>query len=323
LRNLITGINGFAASHLTNLLLENGEEVFGLGRSLENNQKTGSLSGKIKTFSCDMRDSTQLEKVIAEIGPKRIYHLASVSNPSEAAKDFKTTFETNALGALNLFEAVKLNKISPRIISVGSSQEYGIVRQEEMPISEDVAVKPVSPYGISKAYVGMLAQLFFFRDKLEVIHVRPFNHTGPGQAEKYVCSEFAKKIAEEELKENPKIEVGNLKVERDFTDVRDTVQAYYSLMTSGEPGNAYNVCSGKLVSINEILSILKKIAKREVVAVEKSELFRENEQEKYYGKCDFLTQQTGWKPKIPLKQTLSDLLEYWRRKIQVKKTYNH
>jgi len=323
LRNLITGINGFAASHLTNLLLENGEEVFGLGRNLENNQKTGSLSGKIKTFSCDMRDSAQLEKVISEISPKRIYHLASVSNPSEAAKDFKAAFEINALGTLNLFEAVKSNKISPRIISVGSSQEYGFVGQEKMPISEEIAVKPMSPYGISKAYVGMLAQLFFFRDKLEVIHVRPFNHTGPGQAEKYVCSEFAKKIAEQELKENPKIEVGNLRVERDFTDVRDTVQAYYSLMASGEPGNAYNVCSGSLVSIKEILSILIKFAKREIVVVEKSEKFREGEQEKYYGKHGLLTQQTGWEPKIPIKQTLSDLLDYWRRKIQVKKTYNH
>ncbi len=322
MRNLITGINGFAASHLTNLLLENGEEVFGVGRNLENNQKARSLSGKIKTFSCDMRDSTQLEKVIAEIGPKRIYHMASVSNPSEAAKDFKTAFETNALGTLNLFEAVKLNKISPRIISVGSSQEYGFVRQEEMPISEEAAVKPVSPYGISKAYASMLAQLFFFRDKLDILHVRPFNHTGPGQAEKYVCSEFAKKIAEEELKEDPRIEVGDLRIERDFTDVRDTVQAYYSLMVKGEPGRAYNVCSGKLVSIKEILSILKKSAKREVVVVEKPELFREGEQLKYYGKRDMVTQHTEWEPKIQLKQTLSDLLQYWREKIQVKKAYN-
>lgn len=323
MRNLITGINGFAASHLTNLLLENGEEVFGLGRSLENNQKTEAFCGKIKTFSCDIRDSVQLEKIIAEICPKKIYHLASISNPSEAAKDFKTTFETNALGTLNLFEAVKSNKIFPRIISVGSSQEYGCVPQEGMPISEEVAVKPVSPYGISKAYAGMLAQLYFLREGLEIIHARPFNHTGPGQAEKYVCSEFAKKIAEEELKENPKIEVGNLKIKRDFTDVRDTVQAYYSLMASGKPGKAYNICSGKLASIEEILSILKKSAKREIIAVEKSGLFREGEQEEYYGKHDLLTHQTGWEPKIPLKQTLSDLLEYWRGKIQVKKTYNH
>jgi GDP-4-dehydro-6-deoxy-D-mannose reductase len=322
LRNLITGINGFAASHLTKLLLENGEEVFGIGRSLENNQKTRSLTGKIKNFSCDMRDFAQLKKVIAEVGPKRIYHMASVSNPSEAAKDFKTAFETNALGTLNLFEAIKLNKIYPRIISVGSSQEYGFVQQEKMPISEGVALKPVSPYGISKAYAGMLAQLFFFRDRLDAIHVRPFNHTGPGQAEKYVCSEFAKKIAEEELKEDPKIEVGNLRIERDFTDVRDTVQAYYSLMVSGEPGKAYNVCSGKLISIKEILSILKKLAKKEIIVAEKPELFREGEQVKYFGKRDILTQQTGWEPKILFKQTLSDLLEYWRGKIQVKKTYN-
>lgn len=323
MRNLITGINGFAASHLTNLLLENGEEVFGIGRDFDNNPKNKFLAERVEVFACDIRDSAQLEKIIAKIGPKRIYHMASVSNPSEAAKDFKTTFETNALGSLNLFEAVKSSKISPRIISVGSSQEYGFVRQEEMPISEDIAIRPVSPYGISKAYAGTLAELFFLRDKLEIIHVRPFNHTGPGQAEKYVCSEFAKKIAEEELREDSKIGVGNLKVERDFTDVRDTVQAYYSLMALGEPGKVYNVCSGKLVSIKEILSILKKLAKREIVAIEKPELFREGEPKKYYGKPDLLTQQTGWKPMIPLKQTLNDLLDYWREKIQVKKAYNH
>jgi GDP-4-dehydro-6-deoxy-D-mannose reductase len=321
-RNLITGVNGFAASHLIDLLLKNGEEVFGVSRDLEKNQKTKDLGKKIKTFSCDIRNFAQLEKVVAEINPERIYHLASISNPSEAAKAFKTAFETNALGTLNLFEAVKSNKISPRIISIGSSQEYGFVRQEEMPISEKVAITPVSPYGISKAYAGVLGQLFFYRDGLEIIHVRPFNHTGPGQAEKYVCSEFAKKIAEVELKEDPRVEVGNLNIERDFMDVRDTVGAYHSLMNKGEPGKAYNVCSGKPVLIKEVLSILKKLAKREIFVIEKSELFREGEQPKYYGNRDLISQQTGWEPRIPLKQTLNDLLEYWREKNQGKKAYN-
>ncbi len=323
MRNLITGINGFAASHLTNLLLENGEEVFGIGRNLENNPKINLASEKIETFSCDIRDLARLEEVIAKIDPTRIYHMASVSNPSEAAEDFQTAFETNALGTLNLFKAVKSRKISPRIISIGSSQEYGFVPQEEMPISEKVAVKPVSPYGISKACASMLAESFFSRENLEIIHVRPFNHTGPGQEDKYVCSEFAKKIAEGELIENPKIEVGNLKVERDFTDVRDTVRAYYSIMVKGKPGQVYNICSGKLISISEIFSILKDLAKKDIVAVEKSELFREGDLPKYYGKRDLVTLHTGWEPKIPLKQTLKDLLEYWREKIQLKKGYNH
>ncbi len=323
MRNLITGISGFAAFHLTNLLLEKGEEVFGVGRDLENKQKTKPWLGKIETFSCDIRNLTRLEEVISIIKPNRIYHLASISSPSEAAKDFQTAFETNALGTLNLFKAVRSNQIFPRIISVGSSQEYGFVQQEKMPIDEKVGIKPISPYGISKACASMLAESFFSKENLEIIHVRPFNHTGPGQDEKYVCSEFAKKIAQEELLEDPKMEVGNLKIERDFMDVRDTVQAYYLLMTKGEPGKVYNICSGKLVSIREILTILKSLAKKEIIVAEKTGLFREGEQLKYYGKRDMVTRLTGWEPKIPLQQTLSDLLEYWRDKVPLKKTYNH
>ena len=121
-----------------------------------------------------------------------------------------------------------------------------------------------------------------------------------------------------ELIENPKIEVGNLKIERDFTDVRDTVKAYYSIMNKGESGQIYNVCSGKLVSIKEILSVLKKFAQKEITIVQNPELFREGEQQKCYGKRDLITQCTGWEPKIPLKKTLSNLLDYWREKLNKK-----
>jgi GDP-4-dehydro-6-deoxy-D-mannose reductase len=319
LRNLITGINGFAASHLSDLLLKNDEEVFGIARSLDNNN-ISHLKGKVKVFQSDVRDPVQFEKIIREVNPQRIYHMASVSYVPAAAKDWKSAFETNVFGTLHLFEAIKLQKVAPRVMCVGSSEEYGFVDSQEMPISEKVPPNPESLYGVTKASAEMLAQSFFFRDGLEVLRVRPFNHTGPRQTEWFVCSSFAKQIAQIENDKETKMVVGNLEAERDFTDVRDTVRAYYALMQKGNPGSVYNVCSGKTVSIKEILSTLKEFAKKEVVVIEDPELFRKEDRPKYYGSHGLITRQTGWVPEILLRKTLGDLLEYWREKIKSKKT---
>lgn len=161
MRNLITGINGFAASHLSDLLLKNDEEVFGIARSLDNNHNISHLRGKVKVFQCDVRDSVQFGKVIKEINPQRIYHMASVSYVPAAAKDWKSAFETNVFGTLHLFEAVRVQKIAPRIMCVGSSEEYGFVDSQEMPIRETVPPNPESLYGVTKASAEMLAQSFF------------------------------------------------------------------------------------------------------------------------------------------------------------------
>ncbi|MFQ5672431.1 MAG: GDP-mannose 4,6-dehydratase [Nitrospinales bacterium] len=315
MRNLITGINGFAASHLCDLLLANGEEVFGIARTLGNADNIKHVADRVRVFPCDVRVFGEIREVLEQVRPDRIYHMASVSFVPAVTRDWSLAFETNVLGTFHLLEAVRQLGLNPRVLCVGSSEEYGATDPEAMPIRETALLQPISLYGVTKASADLLAASFSRREELDILRVRPFNHVGPRQQSRFVCSSFARQIAEIEVGKNPVLKVGNLEAQKDFTDVRDTVRAYHALMNKGASREAYNVCSGQTVSIKFILESLTRMSTASVQVEIDLTRYRPGTPVRYYGDHSLLTRQTGWVPEIPLERSLLDTLTYWRSKV--------
>lgn len=310
MRNLITGIHGFAASHLCDLLLAHDEEVFGIARNIEENKNIRHVTDRIQVFSCDVRVPSAIKKVLEDIRPDRIYHMASMSYVPAATADWEQAFATNVFGTLHLFESVKELRSNPRIICVGSSEEYGAAA--EMPIREAAPLQPVTMYGVTKAAAGLLGHAFARKDGLDVLRVRPFNHIGPRQKSRFVCSSFARQIWEIEAGRPAVLKTGNLEAQRDFTDVRDTVRAYHALMEQGDSGEVYNICSGKAVSIKSVVEILRRMTDVSFTVEVDPSRYRTEPPVAYCGDHSLLTRKTGWVPQIPLEQSLKDILAYWR-----------
>lgn len=316
MRVLITGITGFAGSHLADYCLERGDaEVFGIIRWRSRTENIEHLQNKIQFLECDLRDATSTRDVIEEIHPEYIFHLAAQSFVPTSWRAPTESLTTNVLGELNIFEAVRKIGLKCRIQLAGSSEEYGLVREEEIPITEDSPLRPLSPYGVSKVAQDLLGYQYYMSYKMDIVRTRGFNHTGPRRPPVFVCSDFAKQIVDIEkgLKE-PVIHVGNLDAKRDFTDVRDTVKAYFLALAKGKSGEVYNICSEKSWRIREILDMLIEKSKKDIeVKVDKARL-RPSDVPLLLGDCSKFRKDTGWKPEIPFEQTLEDILNYWRQR---------
>jgi GDP-4-dehydro-6-deoxy-D-mannose reductase len=231
--------------------------------------------------------------------------------------DAKAVHAANFFGTFNLLEAVRATKPSARILLVGSGHCYGRVKRSHLPILETSPLNPDSPYGVSKAAADMLGYQFFQNHRLQVIRARPFNHTGPGQSAEFVCSDFARQFAAIELGLTPAaIRVGNVSLRRDFSDVRDVVCAYALLLRKGTAGEAYNVASGRAVSLREVLGILRTLCPRRVKVEVEQRRLRKGEADVHYGSDRKLKQTTGWRPKFDLSTTLRDLYAYWKETLQ-------
>jgi GDP-4-dehydro-6-deoxy-D-mannose reductase len=217
---------------------------------------------------------------------------------------------------LHLLEAVRAGGATPRILAVGSTDEYGLVRPDEVPLREDAPLRPVSPYAVSKVAQGYLALQYALSPGLHVVRTRTFHHTGPRRGEQFAESSFARQLAEIEAGlRPPSMEVGNLDVVRDFTDVRDVVRAYWMLLDRGASGEVYNVCSGRGVRLGELLERLIALSGRRVeVSVDAARL-RPVDAPVLVGDPGRLRAATGWEPTIPLERTLADLLDYWRERV--------
>ena len=315
MQNLITGINGFAASHLCDLLLANGEDVIGVARDPSKNENIKHHGDRVRVLQCDVGSWEEIHQVLSKTRPQRIYHMASLSYVPTAHLNWREAFQTNVFGTLHLFEAVREHEIDARIMCVGSSEEYGVIFQEDLPVRESNPLKPVTLYGVTKASAGLLANSFVHREGLDVISVRPFNHTGPRQSDRFVCSSFARQIVEIELGRRGFLMVGNLDAERDFMDVRDTVKAYRVLMERGDRGGVYNVCSGKTVSIRNIVDIFRTIAEKPFEVKCETSRFRSERPVHSYGDHSLLTMRTGWSPEITLEQSLRDVYLYWKERL--------
>ncbi len=254
---LITGIAGFVGSHLAELLLSKEYEVYGLSRSRTKKDHIEGIINKLHLEDADLLDSHSLYTTIARIKPDYIFHLAAQSFVPTSWGSPSVTLEVNVVGSANLFEAVRQVGIDPVIQIACSSEEYGLVLPNEVPIKETNPLRPLSPYAVSKVAMDYLGYQYFQSYKMKIVRTRGFNHTGPRRGETFAESNFAKQIAMiEKGKQEPVIHVGNLDASRDYTDVRDMVNAYLLAAEKCDPGDVYNICTGKSIKIGDMLKLL-------------------------------------------------------------------
>ncbi len=317
MKALVTGITGFVGSHMAEYLLNHTDcEVYGTVRWRSKRQNIEDLQDKVELIECELKDANSVEKMIAQVKPDYIFHLAAQSFVPTSWHSPTDTFVNNITGQLNLLESVR--KYAPNaVVQIAcSSEEYGLVHPEEVPITEESPLRPLSPYAVSKIAQDFMAYQYFRSYGLKTIRTRAFNHTGPRRGEVFVSSNFAKQIAEIEagLRE-PVVYVGNLEAQRDFTDVRDIVRGYWLAVTKGEPGELYQLCSGRAWSIRKMLNFLIKLSGVEVKVEQDPSRLRPSDVPLLLGSYEKFQRETGWEPEIPLEQTLADLLVYWRRQI--------
>ncbi len=320
-RVLITGITGFVGSHLAELLLAKKFEVHGIIRWRSKTENIDSFKEKLILHDGDITDLSSLIKILKKVKPDYIFHLAAQSFVLTSWKSPGQTLYNNVIGTSNLLEAItglKSKSFDPVIQVAGTSEEYGLVSPNEVPIKETNPLRPLSPYGVSKVATDMLALQHFRSYGIKTVVTRAFNHTGPRRGEVFVCSTFAKQIAEiEKGKREALIFHGNLETRRDFTDVRDIVRAYLLAIKKCKPGEVYNICSGKkgTFSMKEILSILLSLTDVSVKLKKDPERIRPSDVSILEGDCSKFRKATGWRPTINMKKTLGDLLNYWRERV--------
>ena len=317
MRVLITGFTGFVGSHLADYLVARGDvEVFGTYRWRSRMENVEHLRGRVQMVECDLREAVLTRHVIRDVRPDRVFHLAAQSYVPTSWLTPGETLGGNVLGQLNLFEAVRELDRPTRIQVAGSSEEYGLVLPGDVPIREESPLRPLSPYGVSKVAQDLLAYQYWQSYRLHVVRTRGFNHTGPRRGEVFVTSNFARQIAEIEkgLRE-PVVMVGNLDSVRDFTDVRDMVQAYWLALEKGVPGEVYNICSGRGHTARQVLDILLDLAHVQVTVQEDPARMRPSDVTLLVGDCSKFQGVTGWRPTIPFEVTLKDLLDHWRKRV--------
>lgn len=314
MRVFITGATGFAGSHLVDQLLADGHHVLALVHEATSHQ--GLPPHKhVQPITGDLLDPDGLAKTIAEARPDTIFHLAGQAYPARSWIDPALTIAVNTGGTANLLRAaVEFGR--PRVVVVTSAEIYGPISDADLPLTEVTVPQPRHPYGVSKLAAGELARAYWERYGLPVIEARPFNHIGPRQAKGFVVPDFASQLASIRLRgSEPVINVGNLAPERDFTDVRDVARAYRLLAEVGRPGQPYLICSGKPVSIRTVLETLIEISGVEVNIQVDEQRVNPSDTPCIYGSYAKMESDTGWQPRIPLRQSLSDALADWESRL--------
>lgn len=316
MRALITGIAGFAGQYLARHLLNEGDHVFGLvrkGRHLDD----ADLSASVTTLEADLLSRQDLATVLDQSAPDVVYHLAAQASVAASLEDPIPTFSTNVIGQATLFEAILASGALPRVLVVGSNEEYGPVPPELLPIRETAPLNPVSPYAVSKVTQDLMGAQYWATRQLPVVRTRPFTHTGPGHDDRFVTPSFARQIAEIELGlRAPVVKVGYIDGVRDFSDVRDIVRGYRLAALGGAPGDVYNLGSGRGTAVRDLLEGLLALSSVSITVEVDPTRLRPSEPSAQYADCGKITQLTGWSTQTPLEQTLRDTLEYWRRRVR-------
>ena len=313
---LITGVSGFVGPHLADALRKRGG-VRIYGTILSRDEVKSGAPPKVELTECHLEDPAGVEAVVRHVEPSVVYHLAAQSSVPKSLADPRATFQATVMGTLNLLEALRRTKNLRSLILVSSAEVYGTVPESALPVTEDAALNPVNPYACSKACVDLLGVQYFQTFELPVVRVRPFNHIGPGQSKGFATSSFACQIAEIEAGiRPPQIMFGNLDARRDFTDVRDVVEAYILATEKCIPGEAYNICSGRAVSIREMLDALLALTSARVEIIPDPERMRPSDTPVTLGDCSKLQAATGWSPSFTMDRTLKDLLDYWRKQVR-------
>ena len=317
MRILITGITGFVGSHLTEYALERGADVIGALRWRSKTEHIDALRDRLTLVESDLRDLLSVRTLLEQAQPDWIVHLAAQSFVAASWQTPVETLYTNALSQMNLFEAMRQLKSPARFLAIGSSEEYGLVHPDELPIQETNPLRPLSPYAVSKVTQDLMGYQYFKSYDMPIVRARAFNHTGPRRGDTFATSNFAKQIAEMEagLRE-PVVQVGDLKPTRDFSDVRDVVRGYWLLLERGTPGEVYNLCSGVDWSIERVLSFLIGRSTLSHIEIRQDPArLRPSDVPVLRGSRAKIESALGWRGTIPLEQTLTDLLEYWRQRL--------
>jgi len=312
MRSLITGCGGFAGSHLADYLLGKGEEVVALLALNEDRANIQHIEKQLQIVDADLRNLNLVREVLQSFKPQRVYHLAAFSSPAESFGDPEATYQVNFVGTLNLLSAWLRVGMDCRFLLVSSAEVYGLVPREKLPMREEMELRPVNPYAGSKAAAETLALQFFRSYGLPIVRVRPFNHTGPRQSSRFVCSNFARQVAEINLGVRPPtILAGNIHVVRDFSDVRDIVRGYSDLLERGVPGEVYQLCSSRPVSIESILQTLISFASKPVEVSTDKSLLRNHDAAEVWGDYSKARLAVGWEPRHTLTETLCALKLFW------------
>ena len=308
---LVTGVSGFVGGHLAEHLLAMGDAVVGLSRSGRWSASLDSLlADRVGLRALDLLDASEadLKGLIAEERPDVIYHLAAQANPQSSFSDPKGTWALNLGGTLNLLEAVKASGLKPRVVIVGSGVEH-------LPVSESCPLRPNNPYSASKAAADLLGVQHYLADGTDTVMARPFNHAGPRQSSNYVLSALARQVAEVEAGIKPRVEVGNLDIVRDFTDVRDVVRGYRLLAEKGASGEIYNLGTGTGTKLSDALNTLATLSGRSIEVFVDPARVRPVDQPLLVADPAKLAAQTGWSPLFTIEKTLHDMLNDWRKHV--------
>jgi GDP-4-dehydro-6-deoxy-D-mannose reductase len=305
----VTGAEGFIGSHLVRFLQKKGWNVIG-GYRLHSANSFPKASN-LHFTQCDLRDGQRVTQVLAKYQPTHIFHLGAQSLPTVSWADPVYTFESNIMGSLYLFEAVRHMNKPPVIVSACSSAQYGNVPPEAVPVTEDQPMRPLHPYGISKLCLDLLGREYFADYKVRAVNIRLFNTTGPGKTDD-APSDFVRRIIR--IKKGlhpPVLEVGNLKPRRAFLDVEDTVRGFYLAAMKGKHGESYNLCAPKTYEIGEILNMAIRISKVKAEVRAAKNLMRPSDEKIIFGSTDKIRRDTGWKPTRTIEQTLTSMLAHW------------
>ena len=320
MRFLITGIAGFAGRHLATLLLARGDAVYGTLHRAESRSRLAELVAQHPDVAAqlevaDVTDAAAVARVIAEVKPDGIFHLAGMAFVPATTADPAAALRVNLFGALHVFAAVQHHVPGCRILAVASGDAYGGIQFDELPVRETCPFRPLSPYGASKAALDLLAHQWALGAGLDIVRVRPFNHTGPGQRPQFVCPDFARQLIAVARGEHPPVlSVGNLDVVRDFSDVRDVVAAYVAAWERGQRGEAYNICSGVGRSVRSVVETLSEIVGVSVATTVAEERRRRAEVPVVIGNADKLQAATGWSPRYDWRETLASVVDDWRNR---------
>lgn len=315
LKALIIGGAGFVGGHLIKFLSSQGSLHIYATKLDRENIDVKEIDQRC-IYNLDITDKKQVMEVIQQTMPDYIFHLAAQSSVSLSWKEPALTYNINVVGTINILEAVRLLNLDTRLLIIGSAEQYGAIKEEDLPIKEDIKIKPINPYAMSKASQEMIGRMYSEVFGINVIMVRAFNHIGPGQSSMFVISDFAKQIAEiEKGIREPIIQVGNLDVKRDFSDVRDIVRGYLHLVQNGVKGEIYNIGSGKSYAIRELLSYMAGISPKMIeVKLDPSKL-RPMDIKELRADITKIREHTNWKPIIEIADTLNDIVNYWRKYI--------
>jgi len=317
---LITGIAGFAGSHLAERLVAAGHAVFGTQLPGESLANLAAVQDQLELVRCDVTSRADVLRAVEAAEPDWIFHLAGQASVGDSFHNPGLTIDINVKGTVNVLEAARLRARSaqpPRTLIVTSAEVYGYLTEADLPVRESAPLRPVHTYAVSKVAAHYLGQAYYKTYGVPIVEARPFNHIGPRQRPGFVVPDFAGQVAAiMEGAREPVIRVGNLTPRRDFCDVRDVARAYELLIQQGEPGQVYHICSGRAYAIQEILDGLLALCDRSVRVEVDSRRMRPAKMPVLAGSAARIREQTGWRPQILLERTLADTLAYWQQMIK-------